>query len=83
MAAIDSTHPPAPGNPSPIACVLDVNRVGAALRIKPDHGTGLVMVTLAAEPLAGVILPPEGAFDLALRLIGAVNQLRRPPEGRP
>jgi hypothetical protein len=38
------------------------------------------MVTLAAEPLAGVILPPEGALDLALRLIGAVNALRRPPE---
>jgi hypothetical protein len=38
-----------------------------------------MIVLAAAEPLAGVILQPEAALDLCLRLIGAVNALRRPP----
>ena len=86
MATHAPTRPPSAGNPldrqPPIACVLDVNRVDAALRIRPDHASGLVMVTLAAKPLAGAILEPEAALDLSLRLIGAVNALRRPPADR-
>jgi hypothetical protein len=73
---VDSTLPPAPGNP--LSFIIEVDRAGAALRVESDHEHGLVAVLLAAEPRARCVLAPEGALDLAL-LVGAVSVPRRAP----
>jgi hypothetical protein len=48
----------------------------AALHVGHDSALGLVVIACAAEPSIRVLLAPEVAIDLALRLTGAVNALR-------
>ena len=78
MATDNITATPSGGNPVPLPIRFDI-RCSAALLIEPDHANGLIIVQLAAERDARAFLAPEVALDLALRLVGAVTALRRPP----
>ena len=77
MADSNVTPPALP----PIPATIEI-KSRFAFSVEPDHEHGLVDVIHATEPnVAWITLAPEDALETALRLIGAVVRLRKPPSG--
>jgi hypothetical protein len=49
---------------------------GLVLTVAADRDRGLVVVALAAWPWARMVLAPEAAAELSLRLIDKANDVR-------
>jgi hypothetical protein len=47
----------------------------AMLVVDPDHGSGLVLISLGGWPRARLELGVDQALELSLALVAAVNQL--------
>jgi hypothetical protein len=66
----------------PLPAVLEATGA-VALRVDVDRERGLVVVSMGAWPWARLVLAPECAAELSLRLIDKAADLRRPGEPAP
>jgi hypothetical protein len=75
--ANDSASPPA-GKPEPIPCtVLSSDTLNALLAVDSESARVAVNVDVLGKCCIRLILDPDAALDLALRITGAVMRQRR------